>query len=145
MSTETVNKDKEEKDGKITEKFNKNFKRMVALLNGQEMFKTIKLGNEEVRQAVAELVTEQKTKLVVEFKAKVVGFVEKRKEYLKFRKVKEAEIKKAFEEKEKEMNAEMDKTYELIDKIEALEAEYYQMLTGESATAESLTPENPVN
>ena len=114
--------------GKEAKKFEANFKKLVALFGGMEIFKKNKLVSEEISTVVGELVKEEKEALIVTFKTKAKALINRKQEFDKFLKAETEKVKKATEEKQKEFNKEMEGLYAIVDKIEGIEKSYYQTL-----------------
>lgn len=133
----------QEAAGKEAKKFEANWKKLVALMNGESIFEKDKLEKSEVAIALEELTKEEKKALIEEFKSKARGLVKTKAEFDKFVKEQKKKMDQAILEKKKEFNKEMQSIFSIVDRIETIERDYYESLREMSTNAESTpTPGN---
>lgn len=129
MSEQTANNGEQQGNGKEAQKFQKNFKRLVALFGGDTAFKKKKLKSDSVAIALEELVKDEKEALTAEFKKQATALIKRKQEFDALQIKLKKDMEKALEDKQKEFNAEMEKIFGLVDKIDSIESSYYNTLT----------------
>lgn len=142
MSDQNQDQQKQQDAGKEAKKFEANWRKLVALMNGESIFRANKLGTEDLTIALTELTGEEKKALIAEFKDKARGLIKSKTEFDKFTKEQQKKMDQAILEKKKELNKEMQSIFGIIDKIENIERTYYEALRDMSRNPEPQQPED---
>ena len=123
-------KQEENSNDKISQKYEANWKKLVALFKSDKPLKgSKKLPKDDVSSVIDELLKERKEKQIAEFKIKASELIDKN---IKFNKeVTEAkkQMEKTIQDKKAEYNKAMEEVFNMIDGIAELEKDYYTALT----------------
>ena len=117
-------------EDKVEKQYNANFKKLVALMNGEKNMRKTKVPHNEVGQVVEELIKEKKATAIKAFKEQAVVLLDKKVEFDKEIKKLEEEFKGKVNTKKKEFTEEMQKLFKTVEGIEAIEKSYYESLGG---------------
>lgn len=129
MSDQEQQQQQKQDAGKEARKFDANWRKVIALMKGDTIFKPSRLGGEDLEKALTELVKEEKDRLIVEFKGKVHTLVKSKSDFDKFVKEQQKKMEQAILDKKKELNKEMTAIFGIVDKIEQIERQYYNSMT----------------
>lgn len=132
MAEEVV--DKQQEGNKVSQKFDGNIKKLVALFSGDKAFKKVKVANSDIKTIIEELTKESREKLVKDFKERASKLLTSKVEFDKFVILKEKELKEAIINKKKDFNKEMEECFQLVENIDNLTSEYsksFESLKGE--------------
>lgn len=110
------------------DQFEKNLNKLTALLGGKTLFKKSKLPKDAVSNLVAELVTERKEEIAVEFKSKAKELLQKKVEFDREVKKMQEEMNKQIEAKKKEFVEKLNSLFNLVENIEEVEKSYYDSI-----------------
>lgn len=149
MSTEQVqdNEAQQQDAGKEAKKFEKNFKTMVALINGDTLLKRTKVKKDDLSTAMEELAKEEKDSAIISIKEKIKALIKEKRDYDAFLAQKEKELQKAVDEKRKAFNKQMEAILQDVENVKSIEDAYYRSITEmggmRSGAAPTLTPANP--
>lgn len=123
-------KQEENSNDKTSQKYEANWKKLVALFKSDKPLKgSKKLPKDDVSSVIDELLKERKEKQIAEFKIKASELIDKN---IKFNKeVAEAkkQMEKTIQDKKAEYNKAMEEVFNMIDGIAELEKDYYTALT----------------
>lgn len=125
MSAET----EQVQDGdKVQKNFDSNFKKLVALFQGEKNLRKSKVPHTDLGAVVEELIKDKKAKAIENFKASAVTIMDKKVEFDKEIKKLEAEFKQKKDTKLKEFTEEMLSLFKQVEGIEQIEKSYYESL-----------------
>lgn len=127
--------DQQNEAGKVSKKYEADLSFMTAVLGGQELFKPTKALPDDVKNAIAELVKDEKTNLINSIKLKAVSIIQRKREHDKHVAQLEKEFNKKKEESMKEFSKEVDELKREIDNVKEIESSYYNLL-GAAATGQ---------
>jgi len=113
---------------KVAKQYDANFKKLVALMNGEKNMRKTKVPNNEIGQVVAELIKEKKDAAIKAFKDQAILLLDKKVEFDKEIKKLEDEFKNKVNGKKKEFTEEMQKLFKTVENIESIEKSYYASL-----------------
>jgi hypothetical protein len=116
----------QQKNDKITKEFDKNFKKLVALMGGSDKMKKPIVPNDNVGKIVEELLKERIEEKVKEFKDMAKSLLDKKINFDKETKKAEEEFKKTVIQKKKEFTDEMKKVFNIVEDISEIEKSYYE-------------------
>lgn len=111
---------------KVESQFNNNFKKLVALMQGEGNLKKVKVGKDDVADVISELTLERKKIAKEKFKQDAITLLDKYVDYQK----KTAEAKLAYEKKiiedRKAFIKEMESVFKQVEDMQNLEKSYYE-------------------
>ncbi|MEM4711292.1 MAG: hypothetical protein QXL18_05080 [Candidatus Woesearchaeota archaeon] len=125
---ENIENQQNNQENKIEKEFNSNFKKLVALMGGEQSFQKNKVPNDEIGSIVKELLKEKREKIITEFKTKAIELLDKKLEFDKEVKKIEEEFKNKITNKKKEFNDKMKELFSLVEKIDEIEKSYYNSI-----------------
>lgn len=111
---------------KVEGQFNGNFKKLVALMQGESNLKKTKVPKDDVSEVITELLAERKKTAKEKLKKDAITLLDKYAEYQK----KAAEAKAEYEKKiiadRKSFIKEMEEVFKQVDDMQNLEKSYYE-------------------
>lgn len=116
-------------EGKVRKKFEAAMKRANALMRDPNWFKIKKIDRNELPDILDEMAAEEKEELYGKFKAACRALVDKKRNYDKVVKQKEKEFNDAVEAQMKLFLVDLETIFTMVDRIEAVEKEYYDALS----------------
>lgn len=126
--------------GKIAATYDKNIKKLVAILQGDQPLKSaVKVPSDEVGKLVKELLKEKQETAAKAIKTSISELIEKKVQMDKDFKKAEADLKKLKEQKQKEFNEAAGKVFTQIDGLDQMEKDYYATLGGNNDNGIGLT------
>ena len=139
MSAETEQVQGQDGD-KVQKNFDSNFKKLVALFQGERNLRKSKVPHTELGAVVEELIKDKKAKAIEDFKAAAIVIMDKKVEFDKEIKKLEAEFKQKKDAKLKEFTEEMQNLFKKVEGIEQIEKSYYESLKIAGKADEKNTP-----
>ncbi len=118
----------EQSNDKVSKKFDKDFKQLVALLGGDKNLKRVNVPNDELGTIVEELLKERREEFVKDFKTKAKGLLDKKLEFDKEVKKAEEQLKNTVISKKKEFSEKMKEVFGMVENIQQIETSYYESM-----------------
>lgn len=131
-------------DSKVGKKFEQHMKSLTALLGGNTLLKTVRIGGDTINSAVEELLKEEKEKQAAEIKVGLKNLADEFIAFERFKKEKEKEFARLVTEKQKDFNKKAEAIFGRIDDLKNLAKTYYDALAGvsEEPSSRSTSGEN---
>jgi len=120
----------EQQNDKVSKEFDKNFKKLVALLGGEAAMKKVSVPNDGIGVIVEELLKERREEKIKEFKEGAKKLLDKKLEFDKETRKAEEEFKRVIISKKKEFSEEMKKVFNVVENIAEIEKSYYESMKG---------------
>jgi hypothetical protein len=118
----------QESNDKIDNQFKNNMKTLVALLKGDNLLKKTKVLNSSIDGIIEELTKERTDRMAIAFKEKATAAIDKIIAFNSFAKQQEEAMKKAINDKKKELNGELNNLFKDVENIQELQKSYSALL-----------------